>query len=307
MLKITREALRKGAEGNINSRFMSVLSKTGHENIPVSNIILRAQIRQELKEDKRFNQLLESVRSKGVLQPILVTEGGNKQYLLIAGERRYRAACALGLDTIAARVLHNVTDKDIVEIQLVENIIREDLNCLDEAEGYFKYYIAGVKPPEDSEAAADCQVMINALMTYTRAPERLTSDVADTVSAILKISGKSARTLQRLLTLLRLPQMVKDALREKTISLSIGYTLAGYTDHPGFDEICEKVLTLKITKQEVAALFNAPTGGSAQHRLLIKFRNLCSDVQNNMETLSETETNAIKKEIRAVLRVLDKK
>lgn len=91
---------------------------------------------------KRFNidSLIESIRQHGVLQPILVrqvSEGqdDDSEYEIIAGERRYRAARAAGLDTIPAFV-RNIPDEQIIEIQLIENIQRNDLTELEEGECY---------------------------------------------------------------------------------------------------------------------------------------------------------------------------
>ncbi|MBF0519657.1 MAG: ParB/RepB/Spo0J family partition protein [Nitrospirae bacterium] len=298
MPKITKELLKKGADGYISSRFMSVMSNAADVAISVSDIVVRPQVRQEMREDKHFGQLLDSVSRQGVLQPVLVAERDGK-FILIAGERRLRAAKTLGLSTIAARILHNLTDSDIIEIQLIENIIRQDLNFLDEAEGYFRYFISKVG---DSTA----NDVINALVTHGRAPERLSPELADTVSAILKISGKSGRTLQRLLTLLRLPQKVKDALREKRVSLSVGYALASNVEHPDFDAVFDKALTSKLTKQEAAELFNGAPQAAEHHRLCTKLTEALRAVESNVGDFSDAERKDLRKELKVVLKALER-
>ncbi|QWR77136.1 ParB/RepB/Spo0J family partition protein [Candidatus Magnetomonas plexicatena] len=297
MPKITKELLKKGADGYISSRFMSVMSNASDVTVRVSEIVVRPQVRQEFREDKHFQQLLESVRRQGVLQPILLAELDG-QYVLIAGERRLRAAKTLGFDTIPARILRNLSESDIVEIQLIENIIRQDLNFLDEALGYFRYFTSKAGNSTEND-------VINAFVTYGRAPERLSPELADTVSAILKISGKSGRTLQRLLTLLRLPQKVKDALREKTISLTVGYALASNVEHPAFDAVFERALHSKLTKQEAAELFSDTPHTPEHNRLCTKLREALRAVESNVDDLSDAEKKDLRKELKTVLKVLE--
>ncbi len=80
-------------------------------------------------------ELVQSIRAQGVLQPLLVTPRGDK-YLLVAGERRYRAAMAAGLYTAPCRVLEELNNQQLLEIGLVENLQREDLNPIELAMGY---------------------------------------------------------------------------------------------------------------------------------------------------------------------------
>lgn len=83
----------------------------------------------------KMAELVESVRSHGVLQPILVRPIATEKYEIVAGERRYRAAKEAGLSQIPATV-RTLTDKEVLEIQFIENLLRDDLHPLEEAEGY---------------------------------------------------------------------------------------------------------------------------------------------------------------------------
>jgi ParB family chromosome partitioning protein len=84
--------------------------------------------------DEAIGELADSIRSSGVLQPVLVRRDGDG-YLIVAGERRLRAARVAGLKKIPA-IVRDVTDTEMMEIALVENIQREDLNPIDEAHAY---------------------------------------------------------------------------------------------------------------------------------------------------------------------------
>ena len=108
-------------------------------DIPLSLIIVENQIRSGIdKESESFKAILESSRDKSVLEPIIVTPKDSK-YLMISGERRFLACQQLGLSTIPARVIDSIGALDnILAIQLTENLQREDLNPIDEANGIFK-------------------------------------------------------------------------------------------------------------------------------------------------------------------------
>ena len=94
----------------------------------------RYQPRKMFNEDA-LKQLAESIRDKGVLQPIIVTELGDGRYELVAGERRWRASKMAGLLEIPA-IVKDFSDEDKLEIALIENIQREDLNPLEKAEAF---------------------------------------------------------------------------------------------------------------------------------------------------------------------------
>ena len=83
-----------------------------------------------------LNDLTRSIQAKGILQPLSVRKGENGRYDLIAGERRLRAAKAAGLDKVPVYILSARTDADLMEIALIENIQREDLNPLEQAEAF---------------------------------------------------------------------------------------------------------------------------------------------------------------------------
>jgi len=85
-------------------------------------------------DPEQMREMIQSVRERGLVQPILVRVLGD-QYQIVAGERRYRAAKEVGLESIPA-VIREFTDQEMLEIALVENVQREDLNPVDEAEAY---------------------------------------------------------------------------------------------------------------------------------------------------------------------------
>src|SRR2546423_7092756 len=105
-------------------------------DIPIDQIHGNPNQPRKLFDSKALNELAASIQTSGVIQPIVVRRHGDS-YQLIAGERRWRAARQAGLTRIPALV-REATDAQSLEIALVENLLREDLNPMEEAEGYQK-------------------------------------------------------------------------------------------------------------------------------------------------------------------------
>lgn len=125
---------------------------------------------------------------------------------------------------------------------------RENINPLDEAEGYFEL----LKTRAGLESLDDC---INTLITFERDPGRVKSEVAGTVPAIQKISGKSITSIRKLLSLLKLPENIKKALLDGKINLTSAYIFAANLDHPKLEEIFKKACKGKFTKDTLSRAF----------------------------------------------------
>ena len=130
-----KRALGKGLSALIPIKEPEISApQSGVLEIPISQIRTnKYQPRTDFKQDK-LNDLVNSIREKGVVQPVLARKVQDG-YELIAGERRLRAAKVLGLEKIPA-ILRNVADVDMLEISLIENIQREELNPIEEAVAY---------------------------------------------------------------------------------------------------------------------------------------------------------------------------
>lgn len=128
---------------SIEDIFSSNFDKADN-NHKVSNIILQVSIKQirvnknqprKHFNDKALGELAQSIKEQGVLQPILVEEIESGKYSIVAGERRFRAAKIAGLDVIPV-IVKKFTDISRLEVALIENIQREDLNPIEEANAY---------------------------------------------------------------------------------------------------------------------------------------------------------------------------
>jgi len=207
-------------------------------DIPLELIIVEGQIRSRIdQEGEAFLAHVESIREKGVLEPVIVTPRDGK-YLLISGERRLLACRKLGLATIPARVIDAVTAKDeILSLQLTENLQREDLDPIDTAQA-----VVGYVQARHGEEGLDAEGIVNTMILVERDPDRVKKEVVDTVSTIMNISGKSLRSVQRTCSLLKLPEEIQNALREGAIGVSQGYIFAVNLDHPNLMEIFQEAV-----------------------------------------------------------------
>lgn len=161
------------------------------QNIPLQRIISgKYQPRTRFTEEY-LNELADSIRHNGVMQPIIVrkTSADGEKYEIIAGERRWRAAKIAGLNEIPA-IIREVSDSQALELALVENIQRQDLSPLEEATGY----------------------------------QRLMDEFKYTQEQLSKIVGKSRSHVANLLRLQSLSQHIKDLL--ETGKLTMGHARA---------------------------------------------------------------------------------
>jgi len=169
---------------------------------------------------KALEELVASVREKGILQPVLVrpTPDG---YELVAGERRFRAAEAAGLSTLPA-VVRKLTDREALEAALVENVQRTDLNAIELAEGY----------------------------------QRLTHDFSLSQEQVAERVGKDRATVANTVRLLKLPSAVRQAVVDGR--LSAGHARALLSAPPEHAAaICETVLLRGLSVRETERLCGA--------------------------------------------------
>lgn len=114
---------------------LTELEPTDFEYLPISKVEPRAQQPRKHFDEQGLAELSDSIAEHGVIQPLTVREIGGGYYQIIAGERRWRAARMAGLDEVPARIIE-ADDKTTMELALVENLQRENLNAAEEAKGY---------------------------------------------------------------------------------------------------------------------------------------------------------------------------
>ena len=169
--------------------------------------------------EEALGELATSIRELGVIQPITVRKVGFDQYQLVSGERRYRASKMVGLETIPAYI-RIANDQESLEMALVENIQRQDLDPIEIALSY----------------------------------QRLIDEIKLTQEALSDRIGKNRSTVTNYLRLLKLDPIIQTGMRDGFISMGHGRALINVEDPDKQMEIYQKVLSQSLSVRETEAL-----------------------------------------------------
>lgn len=217
-------------------------------------------------DKKELEELSESIRKKGVLQPILVRKRRGQGYEIIAGERRWRASKQAKLRVIPAVIL-DVDDKQAMEIALVENVQRQNLLVLEEAEGY----------------------------------KRLISEFEYTQEQLADVVGKSRSHITNIMRLLGLPDGVKEMLNNGVISSGHARALlSAPKPEIAAEEVIDKKYSVRQTENYVKKLLNSDGNNVVRRRYKRKKKNEGNENDttdlNSKNLGSSPEANDIKLE-----------
>ena len=222
--------------------------------IPVGNIVVLEQVRSNINiETDSFKSLMQSIKDKGILEPLLVTGPDGTSYTLLCGERRLSAARQLGLESVPVRVIEAGKELgEAIAFQLTENLQREDLNPMDQAKGILAYIQA-----RHPDKGYDVDGVMSVLVSYKRRPEDLSDQVAPTVGAMIEITGKSITTLYNGISLLKNPDEIRTAISEGTLQVSQGYLFASNLDCPDLMQIFTDIMKTPVTNATLNNLLTA--------------------------------------------------
>ena len=193
----------------------------GFQLIPIDQIIPNEDQPRRKFSPEGIDELAASIREKGILQPVVVKKIGEGQYMLICGERRFRAAKLCGLTEIPAVIKDAATD-DFLEWALVENIQRQDLNPLEEAEAFRRL-----------------------------AEERMMSQ-----EEIAKRIGKDRSTVANILRLLRLPEEVKILIDQSLLSAGHARALLGLLTPEHQRQLARRIAEENLSVRQVELIVN---------------------------------------------------
>lgn len=194
------------------------------KSIPVELIVPNRYQPRTVFDDDKIDELCQTIKTHGIIQPIIVRQHEDR-YEIIAGERRWRASCKLGLDTIPA-IVKNLNDTQTASVALIENLQREGLTSIEEALAYQKL------------------IDLHGL-TQESLAQRL---------------GKGQSTIANKIRLLHLPQECHEALKQRLITERHARALLSLKDSElqkkFLLEIVEKELNVKQTEQRIDQFFN---------------------------------------------------
>lgn len=233
--------------------------------VPLSEIKPNPYQPRLKKSDESIQELADSIRENGILQPIVlraIPEGG---YHIIAGERRFLAAKTIALGTVPA-ILKEASDQQMLELALVENIQREDLNAIDRAKAYRRY----------------CD-------EFSLKPE-----------AVAKKLGENRTTVVNYLRLLELEDEIQDLVIEGSISMGHARSLLSLSNRDARLDLAQRIVEEGLSVRALEALVRSgktgpdsgsPSVGSASGKANAKTSAHIKDIEKRMEQAVKTKVH----------------
>jgi len=206
-------------------------SSSGVRMLPISSLVADPNQPRRHFDEEALDTLAESIRTRGLIQPIFVRPHG-QSFQIVAGERRWRAAQRARLHEVPV-IVRELNDAETLEIALIENIQRQDLNAIEEAEGY----------------------------------ARLIREFGHTQEALGKIVHKSRSHIANLLRLLDLPEPVREMVVDRSIEMGHARALIGAPDPEKLaQEVVAKGLSVRDTEKLARTAKPAPKRKAAEGR-----------------------------------------
>lgn len=214
-----KRALGRGLGSLIPGGKSQNSAKTGITELLTGDIITNPNQPRKLFAKDALNELAASIEEKGILQPIVVRPIGGGKYELVAGERRYRAAKQIRMETVPV-VIREIKDDEVLELALIENIQRQDLNPIEEALAY----------------------------------KELLSRFQYTQDELAKRIGKDRSSIANTLRLLKLPDKIRDFVINNQITMGHARAILGIDDKQMQIEVAHKIVENHISVREAEAL-----------------------------------------------------
>lgn len=222
--------------------------ETGLTSLPIERV-KRGTYQPRINFDQESHrELVDSIKKHGVIQPVIVRPS-NGEYELIAGERRLRAAQDAGLTTIPAIIREETSNKDSMELALIENVQREDLDPIETAKGY----------------------------------NRLIKEFGLTQDAVAEEVGKDRASIANSLRLLRLPENIKELISQKLISVGHAKVLLALADESQMEQICKQIVNKSLSVRETERLIERFRTKPVHKRLRARKDPQLSSIEDEMK------------------------
>ncbi len=212
-----RRALGKGLKALIP---VTEEKQTGILEIPIEDVRPNRYQPRKTFDDTKLADLINSIKEKGVVQPIIVQKL-DSGYELIAGERRWRAAQKAGMNKIPA-IIKEVTNEESLELALIENIQRENLNPMEESRAY----------------------------------QRLADEFNLTQEEISKKVGKDRSSVANYLRLLKLPQEIQDSVSNEELTMGHARTLLSLNSAKEQISLKDRIIKKGMSVREIESIIN---------------------------------------------------
>jgi ParB family chromosome partitioning protein len=230
--KSDRKALGRGlsalmADMNLDvTQSLTVKPALPDISLPIESITPNPDQPRRSFDTDALRELAESIRQKGIIQPLIVRPKGDNKYEIVAGERRWRAAQIANLHSLPV-IIRNISDSEMLEIAIIENIQRADLNAIDEAQAY----------------------------------RQLMDRFGHTQEKIAESLSRSRSHIANMLRLLTLPDSVQNMVRSGTLTAGHARALIG---KPDAQELANQIANKGLSVRAVEGLTRRPPGDRAK-------------------------------------------
>lgn len=292
MPQSTRKRTRSSAKTTVKKKAENHVGKefSVGEMVPIESVKLPARQPRRSFDSVKMQQLIESVRKFGILEPLIVRPLSDEMFELVAGERRYRAASEIKLSKVPV-VVREMTEKEAFELALLENLQRDDLNPIDETEGLLDLLCESLELSHEGVVS-----LLNKAANTERKGQKLTDSVTRnhiqkvdeiflTVGRINRESFRSNR-----LPILNLPQDVLEFLRGGELEYTKAKAIAKIEDkrirQKLMQEVVKKGLSLKAVKEAVSDLHSKSIRKTTPQKML----------KDELKSISRIKTDAWKDE-----------
>ena len=240
MINDKRKALGRGLDSLLPARpatttiAMPQAREAGSHEVLIDSIDPNPyQTRRRINE-QALEELAESIRASGVVQPVVLRPAANGRFQIVAGERRWLASKRAGRSTVPA-IVRQISNEQAMEITIIENLQREDLNPIEQAHAF----------------------------------ERLSREFGLTQEQMAARTGKDRASIANFIRLLKLPEEVRTAMEEGQLSFGHGKVLLALTGYPehlikAALEITQKQLSVRQTEELIARLLNPKSAEPAE-------------------------------------------
>jgi len=260
MINDKRKALGRGLDSLLPAKPAAApITMPGHTGGSAQEVLIDSIDANPYQTRRRINEaameeLAESIRASGVVQPVVLRPGPNGRFQLVAGERRWHASKRAGKTTIPA-VIRQMSNEQAMEITIIENLQREDLNPIEQAKAF----------------------------------ERLSREFGLTQEQIAARTGKDRASIANFIRLLKLPESLQDALETGVLSFGHGkvlLALAGFPEHMerAAREVMEKQLSVRQTEELVGKLLNPQAAEQKQAKPPRQLDPNVRDAQRSLES-----------------------
>jgi ParB family chromosome partitioning protein len=261
MINDKRKALGRGLDSLLPSKPATapIAMSASHTGGSAQEVLIDSIDANPYQTRRRINEaameeLAESIRASGVVQPVVLRPGPNGRFQLVAGERRWHASKRAGKTTIPA-VIRQISNEQAMEITIIENLQREDLNPIEQAKAF----------------------------------ERLSREFGLTQEQIAARTGKDRASIANFIRLLKLPESLQDALETGVLSFGHGkvlLALAGFPEHMerAAREVIEKQLSVRQTEDLVGKLLNPQAAEQKQEKPPRQLDPNVRDAQRSLES-----------------------